>query len=135
MQPVFVPYDYGIDGSIPHGLEKALDNLLLELAKDAVEYKTPVELQLPIRNANRTVGTILGSEITRRYGFDGLPDDSPRSLAIACGLGAASSSCSYAAVALALQVLAIAFSLVALGRRFESFRGRSYIIANAMGND
>src|SRR6202051_3553713 len=57
-----------------HGLDKALDNLLLELAKDALEYKTPVELQLPIRNANRTVGTILGSEVTRRYGFDGLPD-------------------------------------------------------------
>src|SRR6516165_8031437 len=58
-----------------HGLDKALDNLLLELAKDAIENKTPVELQLPIRNANRTVGTILGSELTRRYGADGLPDD------------------------------------------------------------
>jgi glutamate synthase (ferredoxin) len=34
-----------------------------------------VELQLPIRNANRTVGTILGSEVTRRHGFDGLPED------------------------------------------------------------
>jgi glutamate synthase (ferredoxin) len=61
-----------------HGLDKALDNLLLELAKDALENKTPVELQLPIRNANRTVGTILGSELTRRYGADGLPDDSIR---------------------------------------------------------
>jgi glutamate synthase (NADPH/NADH) large chain len=58
-----------------HGLDKALDNLLLELAKDALEHKTAVELQLPIRNANRTVGTILGSEITRRYGAQGLPDD------------------------------------------------------------
>jgi len=58
-----------------HGLDRALDNLLLELAHEAVEYKTPVELQLPIRNANRTVGTILGSEVTRRYGFDGLPED------------------------------------------------------------
>ena len=58
-----------------HGLDKALDNLLLELAKDALQYKTPVELQLPIRNANRTVGTILGSEVTRRYGAEGLPDD------------------------------------------------------------
>src|SRR6185369_15519946 len=58
-----------------HGLDKALDNLLLELAKDALQYKTPVELQLPIRNANRTVGTILGSEVTRRHGFDGLPED------------------------------------------------------------
>jgi glutamate synthase (NADPH/NADH) large chain len=58
-----------------HGLDKALDNLLLELAKDTLENKTPVELQLPIRNANRTVGTILGSEVTRRFGAEGLPAD------------------------------------------------------------
>jgi glutamate synthase (NADPH) large chain len=58
-----------------HGLDKALDNLLLELAKDALHHKTPVQVQLPIRNANRTVGTILGSEVTRRYGAEGLPDD------------------------------------------------------------
>jgi len=58
-----------------HGLDKALDNLLLELTKDALEHGKPIELQLPIRNANRTVGTILGSEITRRYGGQGLPDD------------------------------------------------------------
>jgi len=61
-----------------HGLSKALDNLLMELAKDALESAKPVELQLPIRNANRTVGTILGSEVTRRYGGDGLPDDTIR---------------------------------------------------------
>src|SRR5438477_803544 len=58
-----------------HGLDKALDYLLLELAKDALEHRKPIALQLPIRNANRTVGTILGSEITRRYGGQGLPDD------------------------------------------------------------
>src|SRR5262249_28527929 len=52
-----------------------LDNLLLELAKDALENKTPVELQLPVKNANRTVGTILGSEVTRRHGAEGLPTD------------------------------------------------------------
>src|SRR5438132_3619293 len=61
-----------------HGIDKALDNLLLELAKDALQHQTPVELQLPIRNANRTVGTILGSEITRRYGAPGLPDGTVR---------------------------------------------------------
>ena len=61
-----------------HGLDKALDNLLVELAKDALESAKPVELQLPIRNANRTVGTILGSEVTRRYGGNGLPDDTIR---------------------------------------------------------
>jgi len=57
-----------------HGLKKALDNLLLELAKDAIDHKKPVELELPISNANRTVGTILGSEVTRRYGGQGLPE-------------------------------------------------------------
>ncbi|HSU88177.1 MAG TPA: glutamate synthase large subunit, partial [Terriglobia bacterium] len=57
-----------------HGLKQALDNLLLELAKDALDHKNPVELELPISNANRTVGTILGSEITRRYRGPGLPD-------------------------------------------------------------
>src|SRR5437773_136669 len=57
-----------------HGLKQALDNLLLELAKDALEHKKQVELEQPIRNANRTVGTILGSEITRRHGAQGLPD-------------------------------------------------------------
>ena len=61
-----------------HGIDKAMDNLLLELAKDALEKQTPVELQLAIRNANRTVGTILGSEITRRYGAKGLPEDTIR---------------------------------------------------------
>src|SRR5437870_450404 len=61
-----------------HGLGKALDNLLMELAKDALESAKPVELQLPIRNANRTVGTILGSEVTRRYGGGGLAEDTIR---------------------------------------------------------
>src|SRR5207244_1184432 len=59
-----------------HGLDKALDNLLLELAKDAVQHKTPVEVQLPIRNANRTVGALLGSEVARQQRAGGLADDS-----------------------------------------------------------
>jgi glutamate synthase (ferredoxin) len=58
-----------------HGLDKALDNRLLELAKEALDDRKPVELQMRIRNANRTVGTILGSEVTRRFGAEGLPND------------------------------------------------------------
>lgn len=59
-----------------HGLEKALDNTtLLELCKPALEKGTPVRATLPIRNGNRVVGTILGSELTRRHGRNGLPDD------------------------------------------------------------
>lgn len=61
-----------------HGLDKALDQKLLVMAAPALERGEPVELALPIRNVNRTVGTILGSELTRRYGGAGLPEDTIR---------------------------------------------------------
>jgi glutamate synthase (NADPH) large chain len=57
-----------------HGLIKALDNQLIQLCRDALEDGAPVRAQLPIRNVNRTVGTMLGHEITKRYGGEGLPD-------------------------------------------------------------
>jgi len=57
-----------------HGLQKALDNDLLALCEDALERGEPVRAALPIRNVNRTVGTMLGSALTRRFGGDGLPD-------------------------------------------------------------
>jgi glutamate synthase (NADPH/NADH) large chain len=57
-----------------HGLEKALDHQLLELARDGLERAEPVRAQLPIRNVHRTVGTMLGHEVTKRYGGAGLPD-------------------------------------------------------------
>lgn len=55
-----------------HALDRALDQKLLSLAKPALEDALPVSIEIAIRNVNRTVGTILGSEITRRYGPDGL---------------------------------------------------------------
>ncbi len=59
-----------------HGLENALDNqVLLDLAAPALERKEKVKAKLDIRNTNRVVGTILGSEVTRRYGPQGLPED------------------------------------------------------------
>ncbi len=58
-----------------HGLEHALDRTLLQLAEGALEDAIPVRLELPVRNVNRTVGTLLGAEVTRRFGGDGLPDD------------------------------------------------------------
>jgi len=59
-----------------HGLENALDNqVLLDLAAPALEHKEKVKATLDIRNTNRVVGTILGSEVTRRYGPQGLPED------------------------------------------------------------
>ena len=61
-----------------HGLEKALDNSLISLCGEAIEHRKPVELAMPIRNVNRTVGTMMGYEITTRWGGDGLPDDTIR---------------------------------------------------------
>ncbi len=57
-----------------HGLDKALDNELVALAADALERGEPVRAQVRIRNVNRTVGTILGHEVTKRYRGEGLPD-------------------------------------------------------------
>jgi glutamate synthase (NADPH/NADH) large chain len=58
-----------------HGLEHALDNTLIQLAEGALDDARPVRLELPIRNVNRTVGTMLGHEVTSRYADAGLPDD------------------------------------------------------------
>ncbi len=57
-----------------HGLADALDNQLIALSKAALADATPVSISLPIRNVNRTVGTMLGYEITKKWGGDGLPD-------------------------------------------------------------
>ncbi|TNC24545.1 glutamate synthase large subunit [Amycolatopsis alkalitolerans] len=58
-----------------HGLEKALDNTLIQLAEGSLSSGDHVKLELPVRNVNRTVGTMLGSDLTRRWGGEGLPDD------------------------------------------------------------
>src|SRR5436190_12250417 len=76
-----VPKHYGRTCSIAqdHGLEKTLDaTTLLSLAKPALDDRKPVRATLPIRNTNRVVGTMTGSEVTRRYGPAGLPDDTIR---------------------------------------------------------
>ena len=61
-----------------HGLQQALDYKLIERAKPALENRTPVEMEFPIRNVHRTVGAMLSGEIARRYGSEGLPDDTIR---------------------------------------------------------
>ncbi|MFM7624598.1 MAG: glutamate synthase large subunit [Actinomycetota bacterium] len=58
-----------------HGLTGALDNELLKLAAPALVTGEHISISLPVRNRNRTVGTILGSEITKRFGGNGLPED------------------------------------------------------------
>jgi glutamate synthase (NADPH) large chain len=58
-----------------HGLEKALDNTLIQLCEGALRSGDHVRLDLPVRNVNRTVGTMLGYELTKAWGGEGLPDD------------------------------------------------------------
>ena len=58
-----------------HGLEKGLDHTtLIPACREAIEHRRPISLALPIRNVNRTVGTMLGYEVTSRWGAEGLPD-------------------------------------------------------------
>ena len=59
-----------------HGLEQALDNKLIELAESALHGNGSVDVRLPIRNANRTVGAMLSGQVAKRYGEEGLPEDS-----------------------------------------------------------
>ena len=59
-----------------HGLDQSLDvTTLLDLCKPAIEKGEPVRGRMPLRNVNRVVGTITGSEITRKWGAKGLPED------------------------------------------------------------
>jgi glutamate synthase (NADPH/NADH) large chain len=58
-----------------HGLEEALDQTLIAASQEAIELLKPVKIELPITNVNRTVGALLSGDIARRYGDEGLPDD------------------------------------------------------------
>lgn len=58
-----------------HGLAAALDNQLIELSADSLRTGVSIHLEIPIRNVNRTVGTMLGAEITRKFGGVGLPEN------------------------------------------------------------
>jgi glutamate synthase domain-containing protein 3 len=59
-------------------LQHALDHELIRIAQPALETREPVEISLPIRNVHRTVGAMLSGEIARRYGSEGLPDNTIR---------------------------------------------------------
>jgi glutamate synthase (NADPH/NADH) large chain len=58
-----------------HHLDEALDQQFIQQAQTTLEVGWPIKIELPIRNVNRSVGTLLGSEVTRRFGGTGLPDD------------------------------------------------------------
>jgi glutamate synthase (NADPH/NADH) large chain len=70
------PYGQSLlnSGTQDHGLDEALDQQLLVLSADAIATGTPVQIELPIRNVNRTVGTMLGNAVTKKYAAAGLPD-------------------------------------------------------------
>ncbi|MCP4368422.1 MAG: glutamate synthase large subunit, partial [Deltaproteobacteria bacterium] len=58
-----------------HHIKEVMDRELISQAKEALESKKKVRIQLPIRNVNRTVGAMLSGEIAKKYGNKGLPDD------------------------------------------------------------
>ena len=61
-----------------HALELALDNRIIELAQPAIQSGEPVQIDLPIVNTNRVVGTTLSHEIAKKWGENCLPDDTVR---------------------------------------------------------
>ncbi len=58
-----------------HGLDKALDHQLIASARPALEQQTPVQIDITIKNSNRTIGAMLSGEVAKRYGHTGLPED------------------------------------------------------------
>ena len=61
-----------------HGLDQALDYKMIDHAREAIDHRTPVDIRLPIKNVHRTVGAMLSGEIARKYGSEGLPDNTIR---------------------------------------------------------
>jgi glutamate synthase domain-containing protein 2/glutamate synthase domain-containing protein 1/glutamate synthase domain-containing protein 3 len=64
-----------------HGLDRAFDRDLIEACREAIVHRQPVSLERPVHNVDRAIGTMVGSEVTRMWGGEGLPDDTIR---IAC---------------------------------------------------
>jgi glutamate synthase domain-containing protein 2/glutamate synthase domain-containing protein 1/glutamate synthase domain-containing protein 3 len=58
-----------------HGLQQAIDHELIAASQEALEKRMPVRIEMPIRNVHRTVGAMLSGEVARRYGSEGLPED------------------------------------------------------------
>ncbi|GGL90849.1 glutamate synthase large subunit [Nakamurella endophytica] len=72
------PSGHSCTGLPRHDLSRSLDARFVEQAHEALQDGTPVALRSEIRNVDRTTGTMLGSEVTRRFGPDGLPDGTIR---------------------------------------------------------
>jgi glutamate synthase (NADPH/NADH) large chain len=74
-ESAFMNQDYYCSSRQDHGLDKALDQQLIVMSREALDQQTPVKFASTISNVNRTVGTMLGHELTKAYGGQGLPDD------------------------------------------------------------
>jgi len=84
-----------------HGLENALDHRLIEVCRPAIEHGQPVKFELPIRNIQRTVGTMLSYEISKRYDLRGLPADT---IVIHATGSAGQSFCAFGAPGLTVHI-------------------------------
>ena len=73
-ESAFMNQDLYCSSSQDHGLDKALDQQLIVMSREALDSGTPVRFATTISNVNRTVGTMLGHELTKAYGGQGLPD-------------------------------------------------------------
>src|SRR5579875_1902188 len=73
-ESAFMNQDLYCSSSQDHGLDKALDQQLIVMSREALDSGTPVRFSTTIANVNRTVGTMLGHEVTKAYGGQGLPD-------------------------------------------------------------
>ncbi|MCB0924420.1 MAG: glutamate synthase subunit alpha, partial [Mycobacterium sp.] len=74
IESAFMNQDLYCSSRQDHGLDKALDQQLIAQCREALDSRTPVSFTMKIANTNRTVGTMLGHEVTKAYGGDGLPD-------------------------------------------------------------
>jgi glutamate synthase (NADPH) large chain len=73
-ESAFMNQDLYCSSRQDHGLDKALDQQLIVQCREALDSQTPVRFSTTIANVNRTVGTMLGHEVTKAYGANGLPD-------------------------------------------------------------
>ncbi len=73
-ESAFMNQDLYCSSRQDHGLDKALDQQLIVMSREALDSGTPVRFSTTIANTNRTVGTMLGHELTKAYGANGLPD-------------------------------------------------------------
>ncbi|GED96253.1 glutamate synthase large subunit [Gordonia crocea] len=71
----FMNQDRYCSGRQDHALDKALDQELIAQCREAIDTGTPIQVTIPVSNVNRTVGTMLGHEVTKVYGAHGLPDN------------------------------------------------------------